>query len=267
MKHLFVTDIDGTLLRRDVPLSPQVIAAAKEYVSAGGLLSVCTGRSLPAAREVALTLEVNAPSILYGGAAIYSFQQQRYLFSQPFQWNVLQAVRSVLAQNADISIQVLTLDDIYVLHRNSRLNQWGVLEENVGPVRSPDEVTGQVVKLVMCCDDPYELEFCRRFFPPEYCNYTFASRTFVDVVSAGFGKGDALKMLSQLTGIPYNRFFCAGDAMTDLPMLKLAGISYAPENAMDAVKAAVNHVVPDIHHSGMAQAFQHAAASLQKQER
>lgn len=266
MSYLFVSDIDGTLLRRDVPLSPQVIGAAKEYVSAGGLLSVCTGRSLPAAREVASALGVNAPSILYGGAAIYSFRQQRYLFSKPFQWDVLPAVRSVLALHADISIQVLTLDDIYVLHRNSRLDRWGVLEENTGPVRSPDEVTGQIVKLVMCCDDPVELEFCRRFFPPEYCNYTFASRTFVDVVPAGSGKGEALHMLSQLTGIPCSRFFCAGDAMTDLPMLKLAGISYAPENAMDAVKAAVSHVVPDVHHSGMAQAFQHAASSLPKRK-
>jgi len=260
MDYLFVSDIDGTLLRRDVPLSPQVVDAAKEYMAAGGLLSVCTGRSLPAAREVALTLGVNAPSILYGGAAIYDFQQQKYLFSQPFQWDVMQAVRAVLEQNADISVQVLTLDNIYVLHRSSRLDQWGVQEENIGPVRSSDDVTGQVLKLVMCCDDPSKLEFCRQFFPEKYCNYTFASRTFVDVVAAGFGKGEALKMLSQMTGIPYSRFFCAGDAMTDLPMLKLAGVSYAPENAMDAVKASVSQVVPDIHHSGMAQAFRHASS-------
>lgn len=262
MDYLFVSDLDGTLLRRDVPLSPQVVDAAKQYMAAGGLLSLCTGRSLPAAREAALALGVNAPSILYGGAAIYDFQQQKYLFSQPFQWDVMQAVEAVLAQQADISVQVLTLDNIYVLHRNSRLNQWGVPEENVGPVRSPDEVCGRVMKLVMCCDDPSRLEFCHQFFPPEYCNYTFASRTFLDVVPAGFGKGEALARLSSMTGIPFSRFFCAGDAMTDLPMLKLAGVSYAPENAMDGVKAAVSRVVPDIHHSGMAQAFRHAAAIL-----
>ena len=262
MDYLFVSDIDGTLLRRDIPLSPQIVGAAQAYMAAGGLLSVCTGRSLPAARETALALGVNAPAILYGGAAIYDFQQQKYLFTQPFQWDIMQAVRAVLAQNWDISMQVLTLDNIYVLHRNSRLEQWGVPEENIGPVRSPDEVTGQVIKLVMCCDDPSRLEFCRQFFPQEYCNYTFASRTFVDVVAAGFGKGEALNKLSQLTAIPYERFFCAGDAMTDLPMLKLAGVSYAPENAMDAVKASVTHIVPDIHQNGMAQAFQHAAALL-----
>lgn len=262
MDYLFVSDIDGTLLRRDVPLSPQVIDAAKEYMAAGGLLSVCTGRSLIAARDVAQTLGVNAPSILYGGAAIYDFRQHKYLFSQPFQWDVMQAVRAVLAQNADISVQVLTLDNIYVLHRNARLDKWGVQEENVGLVCSPDDVTGQVVKLVMCCDDPSRLEFCRQFFPPEYCNYTFASRTFVDVVAAGFGKGEAIKKLSQMTGIPCERFFCAGDAMTDLPMLQLAGVSYAPENALDSVRATVTQVVPDIRHSGMAVAFRHAAAML-----
>lgn len=262
MDHLFLSDIDGTLLRRDVPLRAEVIAAAKEYTDKGGLLSVCTGRSLPAAQGVAQALGVNAPSILYGGAAIYDFQKKSYLYAQPFQWDVMQAVRAVLAQNADISVQVLTLDNIYVLHRNHRLDQWGVREENIGPLCSAEDVSGPVLKLVMCCDDPAKLEFCRQFFLPEFCNYTFASRTFVDVVAAGYGKGEALQTLSQLTGIPYGRFFCAGDAMTDLPMLRLAGISFAPENAMDAVKIAVTRVVPDIHQGGMAEAFRYAAHTI-----
>lgn len=55
--------------------------------------------------------------------------------------------------------------------------------------------------------------------------------------------------------IPVGEFFAAGDSMTDLPMLKLAGTSFAPEDAMEAVKACCEHIVPSPVHGGMQKAF------------
>lgn len=264
MDHIFLTDIDGTLLRRDVPLSQAVIDAARKYTDNGGLLSVCTGRSLLAAEAVAEAIGVNAPSILYGGAAIYDFQTRSYLYAHAFQWDVMQAVRAVLDAYDDISMQVFTLDDVFVLRRTRRLNERGVKEENVNPVTTPEAVTGDILKLVMCCDDPSHLEDCRKLFPPEYCHFAFASHTFVDVVAAGFGKGEAMQQLSNLLHIPFSRFFSAGDAVTDLPMLRASAVSFAPDNALPIVKEAVTHVVPDVSSGGIAQAFQIAAKHIQE---
>ena len=39
---LFLSDIDGTLVRGEIGLAPGVIAAARAYTAAGGLLAVCT---------------------------------------------------------------------------------------------------------------------------------------------------------------------------------------------------------------------------------
>lgn len=263
MNYIFLSDIDGTLLRADAPLTQKVVDAARAYTERGGLLAVCTGRSLPAVSEVAGKIGVNAPSIIYGGAAIYDFTQKQYLYAQPFRWDVMQAVRAVLAAFDDISMQVFTKEDVYVLRRNRRLNELGVREENVNPLARPEEVTGEILKLVMCCDEPDHLERCRRFFPAEYCHFAFASRTFVDVVPAGFGKGEAMRKLSELLDIPFERFFSAGDAMTDLPMLQVSAVSFAPENALEAVKRAVTHVVPSVYCGGMEQAFSIAAEHIQ----
>lgn len=265
MRYVFLSDIDGTLLRRDTPLTRDVTDAARDFTARGGLLSLCSGRSLPAVTEVARAIGVNAPSILYGGAAIYDFQAKAYLYSQPFRWDVMQAVRAVLDAYDDISMQVFTLKDVYVLRRTRRLNERGVKEENVNPLSAPEDVSGGILKLVMCCDDPSHLEDCRRFFPPEYCHFAFASRTFVDVVAAGFGKGEAMERLSQLLDVPYSRFFTAGDACTDLPMLRASGVSFAPDNALPAVKEAVTHVVPSVLEGGMARAFRMAAELLPPQ--
>lgn len=262
MNYIFLSDIDGTLLRADAPLTAQVVTAARNYTAQGGLLAVCTGRSLPAVVQVAEELGVNAPSIIYGGAAIYDFQKKQYLYAQPFRWDIMQAVRAVLAAFDDVSMQVFTKDEVYVLRRNRRLNELGVREENINAIASPEDVTGEILKLVMCCDEPQHLEQCRQFFPPEYCHFAFASRTFVDVVAAGFGKGEAMTTLSQLLDIPFERFFSAGDAMTDLPMLRSSAVSFAPENALEAVKQAVTYVVPSVHCGGMERAFRLAAEHM-----
>lgn len=265
MQYIFLTDVDGTLLRRDVHLSPEVIHAAHTYTARGGLLSLCTGRSLLAAREIAAQLGVNAPSILYGGAEIYHFQEERCLASFPFSWDVMQAVRHVLADEPDVSVQVFTQKRSYLLRRNQKLEAWGVLEELQEPAVSPDQVSGPILKIGMCCENPQRLQSCRQYFPEGLCNFSFSSRTFVDVVAANCGKRQAMEYLSESLKIPFQAFFCAGDAITDLPVLRRAGISFAPQDAMDEVKAAVSVVVPSVKQCGMATAFAYASDCLRRE--
>lgn len=258
-QFVFLSDIDGTLMRRDAPLTKSVIDAARDFTEAGGLLALCTGRSVVAARETAQRLGVNLPCILYGGASLYDFAGEAHLSLHSFSCDILSSVRRVLAEHPTISMQVFTEDDIYVLRRNARLNARGVREENVGEERKLEDVQGDIIKLVMCGDDASALAACESFFPKDSCNFSFASRNFVDVVASGYTKLDAMRALSKRLKIPFSHFFAAGDAMTDLPLLQCAKVSFAPANAMDEVKASVTHVVPDVKDGGMADAFTLAA--------
>ena len=81
---------------------------------------------------------------------------------------------------------------------------------------------------------------------------------FVDHM-AGAGKHAAMARLSERLDIPFSRFFAAGDGMTDLEMMHLSGVSYAPENALDPVRRAASRVVPPVEEGGMEAAFRHAA--------
>lgn len=264
-RHLFLSDVDGTLLRHDAPMTPELTAAAEAYRRAGGLVALCTGRSVCSARPVAQRLGVNAPSILYGGASIYDFSTEKHLFLRTFQGDILRSVAAVLERHPQVSMQVYTAGEIYLLRRNRRLDVHGVAEENVGPEVPLSTVQEPVMKLVMCCDDPTELERCRGYFPEDTCNFAFSSRTFADVVPAGFAKADTAAVLLRQLGISERCLFCAGDAVTDLPVLRMAACSFAPANAMEAVKAYVTCVVPPVTEGGMAEAFQKAAAMLQNQ--
>lgn len=266
-RYIFLSDVDGTLVKSDVALTGPVVEAAGAFVKNGGLLTLCTGRSVVAAREIARKIGVNIPCILYGGAALYDFEKEEFRYVHGFGMDLKPGIAELLERHPSISMQVFTKKDIYVLQRNRRLNEHGVMEENVGEIRLLSEVEGEIIKLVMCADDAAELESCREYFPEEYCDFAFASGHFVDVVARGCSKVDALRHLSEYYQVPADHFICAGDAITDLPMLQMAGLSFAPENGLEQVKKSVDHIVPHVREGGMARAFWMAAALLKQSER
>lgn len=258
-RFLFLSDIDGTLLRGGMDIPAPVLAAAAAYRAAGGLLAVCTGRSLRSALPVARTLEVNAPCILFSGTALYDAAEERYLWTRPLPAGALACVEQVLSRRPDTAVQVFTRDEIYVLRRNRRLDQRGIAAENQGPLRALSQVRGEILKLLFVDEDPDALEGLRPLFPSDAFQFAFASRHFAEVVAAGAGKHAAMARLSERLDIPFSRFFAAGDGMTDLEMMRLSGVSYAPENALDPVRRAASRVVPPVEEGGMEAAFRHAA--------
>ena len=81
----------------------------------------------------------------------------------------------------------------------------------------------------------------------------------MDVVSGEAGKARAMAELAERLEIPLSRCLCAGDGMSDLPMLKQAGVACVPANAPEEVRAAADLVIPPADSGGMAAAFLHGA--------
>ena len=70
-RSVFLSDIDGTLVRGDVLPAPEVVQAADVFRAAGGLLSLCTGRSVEGARPVAESLSVDTPCTISRQTVFY----------------------------------------------------------------------------------------------------------------------------------------------------------------------------------------------------
>ena len=255
-KRIFLSDIDGTLLKGRGSIPEAVAEAARKFAETGWLC-LCTGRSLASAEGIAGLLGVNAPSILLTGAELYDFQKRQAVWTQPMEGDIRERIAWVLEKYPGAGMQVCTETEIYHLRLNERQRQHGVVEEAVGrPEYRLEDVKGEILKLVIAGDDIRELEALGRevFSGGEY-KFAFASRHFTEVVSSRAGKDAAMKKLAEIMKIPVGEFFAAGDSMTDLPMLKLAGTSFAPEDAMEAVKACCEHIVPSPVHGGMQKAF------------
>ncbi len=266
MKHIvFLSDVDGTIITRDISL-PQIIRqAVQDFQSAGGYFSLCTGRSIIATQSIARELDTNLPCILYGGAALFDFKKDQFLWMQPFvNDEILASIRMVYEKYPDISIQVLCDDHIYIVRRNQRLNLRGIAVENEGPIEEIASIHGNILKIVMCSDSTENLSACQSFFSENIAIFAFSSRNFVDIVPKGAGKAGAIRRLADFCNIPLSDFHAAGDGMTDLPMLKLAGFSYAPENALEEVKRNVSLIVPGVREGGLAKALNHSKKIMEE---
>ncbi len=87
---LIASDYDNTMVYTEgalksggpLPSVSQENREAVEYFMAeGGTFSVATGRALPSFSRVREGVPMNGPTVLFNGAAIYDFAQQRYLYT------------------------------------------------------------------------------------------------------------------------------------------------------------------------------------------
>ncbi len=258
-KYIFLSDIDGTLLGGHSGIPQNVINAAQEFMNAGGLLSLSTGRSIVSARWVAKEMKVNLPCILYTGAAIYDFETERYIWSCHFNNDILPIIERIYYEYPDFSLQVYTYDNIYMLRANHRLMTRGIKEEIPDSLSVLSDIKGNILKLVLTCDNVERLNQCKEdLFSTNNHVFSFSSTHFVEIVPKGAGKDNAMKVMAEMYKVQLFNFFVAGDGMTDLPMIEIAGYSFAPSSAPKYLLDACKIVIPTYKEGGMEKAFDYA---------
>lgn len=262
-KYLFLSDIDGTLLRGDSGISLGVKKSAQEFMDNGGLLALCTGRSHVSTAWVAKELNIQIPCVIFSGAAIYDFIRKEFVWACPMENHVLKSIQKVYDLYPDISIQIYTKDDIYLIRSNEHLDKYGVQEELADSLTKLSDVKGEILKIVLVSKNKLLLAECgNEVFDKEFFHFEFASRHFTEIVASGTGKGNALHKLAQQYNVNIKNTFAAGDGMTDLPMLQAAGFSFAPEDASQSLLNICDMKIPPCEQGGMEQAFIYATKTM-----
>lgn len=261
--YIFFADIDGTLLKSGTPLLPEVKAAARRFTQAGGILTLCTGRAPVSTRWLAAELAITAPSVLFSGSVLFDFPANRAVHTIALPGGTLEKLPEIFAAFPGASVQAYTLERAYMLRETPMLRERGIREELEDRVTPLSAVEGEVLKLVLSDPEPDNLHRCRdRFFDDRY-HFAFSSRRFAEVVAAGSGKGEGATEVAGRLGVPMERTFIAGDAMTDAAAFPMCGYAFAPENAPEAVRELADEVIPPCDAAGMAAAFDRAIAMMQ----
>lgn len=257
---LLVSDFDNTLvytedalrLGAEMPsVSPRNRAAIHHFMEEGGLFAVATGRAKPAFETVVDDIPMNAPSVLFNGAAIYDFSQRRYLHTAFLPEEVRAHLTQVAHDLPHVAVELYHDDNtIHVLQPNETTRHHiHITHAPSVEAFSMDEVPSPISKTLFSTEEaqlPALLAYLKQ--QPWYEDFEIvpSAVTLVELTAKGANKGGMVAQLAQLLDIPRENVVCVGDHANDISMLTWAGRGCAPANAIEVVKTTPGvHLLPD----------------------
>jgi Cof subfamily protein (haloacid dehalogenase superfamily) len=263
---LMVCDLDGTLVQKDLTVSPAVIAIMKRInTTTATKVVLATGRMFPSALPYAQLFELTTPIITYQGSTIHEMENApvfNRIFYNPVPLEMAKQLVAYCAEN-DIHINCYVNDilysrphELYVQEYKNTSSIEPSLTENLEAI-----LTEAPPKLVVINNDPAVLEKMKAYlaeaFGKETISWCQSRHNFLEITAPNVSKWNAVSFLAQRWGIATENILCLGDEENDLSMLTHAGLGIAMGNGPLAIQQQAKVVAPPIGEDGNAQALAH----------
>lgn len=266
---LIFSDVDGTILPRGGKISDRTRNAVQECVKNGIPFVICSGRwyisALPIARELGIENAENGFLIVANGGAVVRMDGsivKEWLTPTDVAWRAYEIMKKY-----DVMMNAFVRNAVY------RVNTRAISKKP----RGLDGYLGSDYKIVN--DDweifereglttPYKLEAygedlevlakLKQELLDEGYSVSSAYADNMEIMLGGYGKGTAVKWLSEHLGVKMEETMAFGDNTNDQSMLNAVGWSCAVENAVDSLKNSAKIVTPPCDADGVAQMIEKA---------
>lgn len=252
MNILYVSDLDGTLLRSDARTSEYTNRTLNRLVSEGVLFSYATARSFETARRVTAGLDARIPVIVYNGAMIVDSADGSFL------------CKNMLGDDAPVLLDDLMRHGVYpivyalldgrevfsYLPDRCTRGMNAFLARRTGdrrarPVATPDALYEGEIFYLTCIDEARTLrglyETYRARFRCVYSRDLYTQEPWLELMPRAASKANAARWLQHRLGC--GRLVAFGDAENDLDLFAAADEAYAVRNAVAPLKAAATAVL------------------------
>ena len=263
-KKLLFLDLDGTLLNDAKQITAGNRQALNGALERGHGIIIATGRPLKSAMDQARKLGLDRPGcylIAYNGAVIYDWTKNQQIFFHPMPFC---AVSRVFEKANAMGVHVQTYDAWQVVVEprcdddavRRYCSMTGMEYRVVGAV--PADLGEEPVKcLVIDYEKQTELlvmqQWIRENMAEEVACF-FSCDQYLEVVPKGMNKGQAVKKLCAIAGVPIENAVAVGDAANDAAMIEAAGVGVAMANGTPDVKAIADYITEkDNNHDGIAE--------------
>ena len=252
MKTLYVSDLDGTLLRSDVSTSDYTNRTINRLARQGMLFSYATARSYSTSAKVTRGLDAHIPLIVYNGAMIVDNVTGEILLSNFFGGDAHEVLDGLLAHGV-VPIVYAFVDGVerfsYVPARSSR----GVLDfvasrrgdRRDNPVASVQDLYRGDIFYFACIGDAEKLEPLERRYRDVchtvYQKDIYSGEQWLEIMPLAASKSNAIRQLREKLGC--DRLVVFGDGKNDVDMFELADEGYAVSNAAPELKAVATAVI------------------------
>ncbi len=248
MYKLIASDMDETLLNDQHKICQRNVDLIMKAKEKGVKFVPTTGRGFMSIQHDLKTLglydEIGEYVISFNGGALTENKDNQLLSFEGLSFEKTKEIFEY-GLNCDVCQHIYTKDKVYVFNlseseaeriKNQKVECIIMEENNMDFLK--DEPIAKI--LYQNTDVPYlmSLEPLMKNIWEGECAVSYSSNRYMEFNKLGVDKGNGLKRLAKILGIDISETIAVGDNYNDMPMLKVAGLSVAAQNAVQDVKDA-----------------------------
>lgn len=261
MRTLYVSDLDGTLLRSDERASEYTNNVINRLVARGMIFSYATARSFETSHRVTHGLSANFPLIIYNGAMVIDNQSGEFLMKNFFDESAKDIVRDLVTSN----VYPIVYGFVDGVERFSYIpEKCGEGMRAFVDSRRGDRRERQVFDVDSLLEGELFYFTCidsREKLAPLYDKYReryhcvfqeeiYTQSQWLEIMPKAASKANAVAQLKARLGC--EKLVVFGDGKNDIDMFEIADEAYAVSNAVDELKCIATAVIGSNDSDGVA---------------
>lgn len=262
MKTLYVSDLDGTLLRSNEITSEYTNDVINNLTDRGMIFSYATARSLVTAKKATRGIKAKILLIVYNGAFIIDNVTEDILTANYFDNSVCEVLDN-LFDNKIYPIVYAYMNGIEKFSFLPELCTVGMRrfldcrkgDPRTNAVKSKTDLKSGNIFYITCIDSPQKLNPLYEKYKNSYhCVYQtdiYTNDQWLEIMPLSASKANAIKQLKSL--LECEKLVVFGDGKNDIDMFELADESYAVENAHQDLKKYATGIISSNDEDGVAQ--------------
>ena len=258
---VYISDLDGTLLRNDATLSGYSYRALSRMIHSGLKFTVASARSVVSIRQMLRGLELPLPVIEFNGAFVTDMASGRKLIVNDLERSILDTASGV-TRACGASLFVSTFDGasdwVYYSDATNEGMRWYIHDreaagdDRFAVVKDVSDRFGEHVVCLTVIDRLPQVERIRSHVEQEIPGgieiHLMENRYnpgwhWLTIHDARATKGRAIKRLLGRVGLTHAETVVFGDHVNDLKMFEVAQRSYAVSNSDEILKRQATAVI------------------------
>lgn len=231
---LICSDWDGTLFTGEcVPEGS--VRAIKYFQDNGGRFTLCSGRPPFYINEMLESVHPNTYTLALNGTVICDMDTGEIVRESFIDEDAYRIATAMINSGIEINQVVACMKETNDYYRKSTEQFFADMDMLKAM---------SVYKLAVNCENPEDgdrlMEFASTLDTGRY-SIQRSGKGYAEIIITEHSKGNAARALKEMIGA--RLLVCMGDYENDVPMFRLADVSYAVGNAIPRLKAIATHVI------------------------
>lgn len=252
MKTLYVTDLDGTLLRSDERTSELTNEIINNLVARGLIFSYATARSYQTSHKVTKGLNAGFPLIVYNGAMVIDNKSGNFLIKNFFSGEITRVIDDLMLHGIFPIVYAFIdgVEKFSYIHEKCSAEEKAFLDSRKNdkrdhPVAGEKELTLGEIFYITCIDSYEKLEpLYHKYADIYHCVFQediYTKHQWLEIMPKAASKANAIRQLKDLLGC--QKIVVFGDGKNDIDMFEMADEAYAVSNAVEDLKQIATNVI------------------------